>query len=210
MKTQNTLILKHMLLLDLKVLIVVCWVVLVIVFVCLCLPHRGRLCVHWSRTMQPGNRGWPSSWSRWWPSWAWRAEDRTSQGALGRDPIRNRAVPERRPVPIFFHHVTSSLRLSKMTSSLTFFSASSYPRNILFYSSTLLHRLVYLNISEGWFGAEVGVSHSAMRGFLSFTTGRASRGDCLKAGHIGILQSPCWKKKGERTFLCCLQEFTAR
>lgn len=47
---------------------------------------------------------------------------------------------------------------------LDLFSASSSPRNILFSSSTLLHRLVYLNISEGWFVAEVGVSHSAMRG----------------------------------------------
>lgn len=91
---------------------------------------------------------------------------------------------------------------------LDLFSASSSPRNILFSSSTLLHRLVYLNISEGWFVAEVGVSHSAMRGSLSLTTGRASRGDCLKAGHIGILQSPCWKKRGGKTFLCCLQEFT--
>lgn len=71
-----------------------------LLMMCLCVCVRlGRLCVHWSRTTQPGNRGWPSSWSRWWPSWVWRAEDRTSQGALGRDPIRNRAVPERRPVP---------------------------------------------------------------------------------------------------------------
>lgn len=62
----------------------------------------GRLCAHWSRTMQPGNRGWPPSWSRWWPLCVLRAEDRISQGALGRDPIRNRAVPEWRPVPNFF------------------------------------------------------------------------------------------------------------
>lgn len=66
--------------------------------------------------------------------------------------------------PCSFHHVTSSLRLSKMTSSLAFFPASSYSRNIFCSSSTLLHRLVYLNISEGWCGAEVGVSQSAMWG----------------------------------------------
>ncbi len=84
---------------DLKVMIAVFFVKYLLMCLCVCLPHcpPGRLCVHWSRTMQPENRGWPSSWSRWWPSWVWRAEDRTSQGALGRDPIRNRAVPERTP-----------------------------------------------------------------------------------------------------------------
>lgn len=121
-----------------------------------------RLYAHWSRMMQQGNRGWPSNLSRWWPSWVWRAEDRTSQGALGRHPIRNRAVPERRPVPIFFHHVTSSLHLWKMTSSLSFSLVPPTQEIFLFYSSTLLHRLVYLNLSEGWFGAEGAVSHGAM------------------------------------------------
>ena len=75
------------------------------------------------------------------------------------------------------------------------------PREVFFSfsSSTLLHRLVYQKISEGWFGAEVGVSHSAMRGIPQLRHGeRASRGDCLKAGHIGILQSPCWKERGEK------------
>lgn len=43
----------------------------------------GRLCLRWSRMMVPGNRDWPISWSRWSPSWAWRAEDRISQSALG-------------------------------------------------------------------------------------------------------------------------------
>lgn len=47
------------------------------------------------------------------------------------------------PVPMFFHHVTSSLRLSEMTSSLAFFLLP-MPKNILSFSSTLLHKLVYL------------------------------------------------------------------
>lgn len=186
----------------------------------LCLPHGCRLCARWSRTTQPGNRGWPSSWSRWWPSWAWRAEDCTSQGALGRDPIRNRAVPERRPVPALFfppHHVTSSLRLSEMTSSSTylpsfffFFCFLQAEKIFLFNSSTLLHRLV---LSEYTWrvvrGLRFGISHSAMQGL--------HHGESFKGG---LLESwPYWhssvplagrkkKIKGEKTFLCCLQEFT--
>lgn len=172
--------------------------------VCLFHGHAGRLCAHWSRTMQPGNRGWPLSWSRWWPSWVWRAENRTSQGALGRDPVRNRAVPERRPVPIFFHHVTSSLSLSEMNSSSNFFSASCFCFLLLlffFFPFTLLHRLVYLKLCEGWPGAEVGVSHSAMWGIPQLHHREASRGDCLKAGHIGNVSiPPCWKERGEKHF----------
>lgn len=173
----------------------------VAVLSCVPLPRWGRSCVRWSRMMEPGNRGWPSSWSRWWPWWLWRAEDRTSQGALGRDPIRNRAVPERRPVPMFFHHVTSSLRLSEMTSSLAFFLLPLTQKIFWVFSSTLLHKLVYLEKkSEGWFRTEAVVLHSATLGFLVFTTGSASRGECLKGGHIGILRSPCRKKRGGKAF----------
>lgn len=175
----------------------------------------GRLCARWSRMMQPGNRGWPLSWSRWWPSWVWRAENHTSQGALGRDPVRNRAVPEWRPVPIFFffHHVTSFLRLSEMNSSSNFFFCFLFPEKYCFFSpslpSTLLHRLVYLNLCEGWPGAEFGVSHSAMWGIPQLRHREAWRGDCLKAGHIGNVSiPPAGRKEGKKTFLCCLQEFT--
>lgn len=181
--------------------------------VCLCFLHcpAARSCVHWSRTTQPGNKGWPSSWSRWWPSWVWRAEDHTSQGALGKDPIRNRAVPERRPVPIFFIMRLPPSAFQRWWLLPWPFSASSSPKNIfLFSSSTLLHRLVYLKILEGWFGAEVGVSHSAMRGIPQLHHREASRGDCLKAGHIGILQSPCWKKRGKNIFMLPLRIYTDR
>lgn len=182
---------------------------------CVCLLHCCRLCARWSRTTQPGNRGWPSSWSKWWPSWVWRAEDCTSQGALGRDPIRNRAVPEWRPVPptLFLlpppHHVTSSFRLSEMASSSTFsFSCFLQPEKIfLFNSSTLLHRLV---LSEHTWRVVLGLKLASptvqCRGSLAFTM-------------EGWFESwPYWhsaapfaerNEKGEKkTFFCCLQEFT--
>lgn len=171
----------------------------------MCLPHCpvGRLCVRWSRMMQPGNRGWLSSWSRWWPSWVWRAEDRTSQGALGRDPIRNRAVPERRPVPIF-----SSCDFLpppfKDDFFLNLFSASSSPRNILISSSTLLHRLVYLNTSEGWSGAEVGISHSAMRGTPQLHHRESAKGGFLESWPYWQTSVPLLEEIRGKTFLCCL------
>lgn len=73
------------------------------------------------------------------------------------------------------------------------------PKNILSSSSTLLHKLV----SEGWIGTEVDVLHSAMwgGGFLIFATGSSWRGECLKGGHIGKLQSPCRKKRGGKHFM---------
>lgn len=93
---------------------------------------------------------------------------------------------------------------------LDLFSASSSPRDHLFSSSTLLHRLIYLKISEGWSVAEFGVSHSAMRGSLSFTTEKASRGDCLKAGHIGILSPPAGRREGKNIFMLPSRIYTDR
>lgn len=121
------------------------------------------MCVDWSRTMQPGNRTWPASWSRWCPPWVRRAENRTSQGALGRYPIRNRAVPERRPVPIFFIIWLPPSAFQRWLLPQPFFLLP-LPRDIIFSSSTLLHRLVYLNTCEGWSVAEAGVSHCAKWG----------------------------------------------
>ncbi len=190
-------------------MIAVFFVKYLLMCLCVCLPHcpPGRLCVHWSRTMQPENRGWPSSWSRWWPSWVWRAEDRTSQGALGRDPIRNRAVPERRPVPIFFIMWLLPPPF-KVDFFLDLFSASSSPRDILFSSSTLLHRLVYLNISEGLFGAEADVSHSAMREIAQLHHRESLKGGLLESWPYWQTSVPLLEEKRGKTFLCCLQEFT--
>lgn len=178
------------------------------------LPRWGRSCVHWSRMMVPGNRGWPSSWSRWWPWWLWRAEDRTSQGALGRDPIRNRAVPERRPVPMLFHHVTSSLRLSEMTSSLAFFLL---PLTQIYFEF-FIHTAAETSLSEkkkkknlkGGSGLRLLSSTVQHGGFLIFTTGSASRGECLKGGHIGILRSPCRTERGEKHFMLPSRIYTHR
>lgn len=184
---------------------------------CVCLPDCCRLCARWSRTTQPGNRGWPSSWSKWWPSWVWRAEDCTSQGALGRDPIRNRAVPEWRPVPLpsssfllpppFFRLLRLLLimwlpRLSEMASSSTFsLSCFLQPEKIfLFNSSTLLHRLV---LPEHTWRVVPGLK-------LASPTVQCTEG---WFGKLAILAFGCslrWKEwKREKTnFLCCLQEFT--
>lgn len=170
----------------------------------LCLPHGCRLCARWSRTTQPGNRGWPSSWSRWWPSWAWRAEDCTSQGALGRDPIRNRAVPERRPVPALFFpsHITwlppsAFQRWLLPRPSFFVFCFLQAEKIFLFNSSTLLHRLV---LSEYTWrvvqGLRFGISHSAMQGIPQLHHGgELQGGTAWKLAILAFLGPPCWKKK---------------
>lgn len=164
------------------------------------------MCVHWSRTMQPGNRGWPSSWSRWWPWWVWRAEDHTSQGALGRDPIRNRAVPERRLVPIFFSSCDFLPLPFKDNFFLGLFLLPLAQEIFWFPHPPLLHWLVYLK--EGWFGAEV-VSPTVQCGW---DPSALAQGELqgLNAWMLAILAySPLLEeKRGGKQVLCCLQEFT--
>lgn len=121
-------------------------------------------------------------------------------GRTGKKPRQKPSRAWAKTCPHPFHHVTSSRRLSKMTSSLTFFLLPLPQEIILFSSSTLLHRLVYLNISEGWFRAEVGISHSAMWGIPQLHHRESFKGWFLEAGHIGMRQSPCWKKRGEKHF----------
>lgn len=130
---------------------------------CMCLPRRGRSCARWSRMMEPGNRGWPSSWSRWWPWWLWRAEDHTSQGALGRDPITNRAVPERRPVPIFFPSCDFLPPPFRDDFFLGLFSASSCPEIFWVFHPHCCINLFIWEKSERWFWTEA-VLHSATWG----------------------------------------------
>lgn len=180
------------------------------VFACLCLPHcpAGRLCVHWSRMIQPGNRGWPSSWSRWWPSWVWRAEDHTSQGALGRNPIRNRAVPEWRPVPIFIMWLPPSAFQRWLLPWP--FLASSSPRNILFSSSSLLHRLVYLNISEGWFRAEVGIPQCNVGDPSASPQGGLIGVTAWKLAILAYVSPPAGRREGENIFMLPSRIYTAR
>lgn len=78
----------------------------------------------------------------------------------------------------------------------------------LFSSSTLLHRLVYQKISEGWFGAEVGVSHSAMRGIPQLHHRESVKGWLLESWPYWHTSVPLLEEKRGKTFLCCLQEFT--
>lgn len=175
---------------------------------CVRLPRWGRSCARWSRMMEPGNRGWPSSWSRWWPWWLWRAEDRTSQGALGRDPIRNRAVPERRPVPMFFPSCDFHPPPFRDDFFLGLFSASSCPKICWVFPSTLLHKLVYLKkiwrVVLDWGRSppqcNVGDSSSLPQGAL--------RG--VNASKVAILAyfGPPAGRRERKSILCCLQEFT--
>lgn len=80
-----------------------------------------------------------------------------------------------------------------------------------FFPFTLLHRLVYLNLCEGWPGAEVGVSHSAMWGIPQLHHREASRGDCLKAGHIGNVSiPPVGRKEGKNIFMLPSRIYTDR
>lgn len=75
------------------------------------------------------------------------------------------------------------------------------PKSILSFSSTLLHKLVYLKKNlKGGSGLRSLSSTVQRGGFLIFATGSASRGECLKGGHIGILRSPCRKKRGGKAF----------
>lgn len=117
--------------------------------------------------------------------------------------------------PSFFHHVTSSLRLSEMTSSLTFFSASSSPspseKYFLISSSTLLHRLVYLNICEGWSGAEVGVSHSAMWGIPQLHHRGSFKGWLLESWPYWHTSVPLLEeKRGKNIFMLPSRIYTDR
>lgn len=117
------------------------------------------------------------------------------------------------PPPNFFHHVTSSLRLSKMTSSLTFFSASSShpPREIfLFSSSTLLHRLVYLIYPKGGAGLRAASPTVQCGGTLQLHHGERFKGRLLESWPYWHTSVPLLdEERGEKkTFLCCLQEFT--
>lgn len=150
-----------------------------------------RSCARWSRTMQPENRGWPSSWSRWWPSWAWRAEDRISQDALGRDPIRNRAVPEQRPVPIFFIMWLPPLSFLE-TSSFTLFLLPLW-RDL----SPLIHSAAKTRLPEyGRGGLQLRLVPPTVQSgaSLSCTTGS----DCLRSWPYWHSSFPSWKR--EETF----------
>lgn len=90
-----------------------------------------------------------------------------------------------------------------------FSASSSRPREIfLLSSSTLLHRLVYLKISERWSGAEVGVSHSAMRGIPQLHHSESFKGRLLESWPYWHTSVPLLEDKRGKTFLCCLQEFT--
>lgn len=91
---------------------------------------------------------------------------------------------------------------------LDLFSASSSPRNILFSTSSLLHRLVYLNISEGWFRAEVGFTRSAMWGIPQLHHRESFKGWLLESWPYWHTSVPLLEEKRGKTFLCCLQEFT--
>lgn len=93
---------------------------------------------------------------------------------------------------------------------LDLFSASSSPRNILFSSSTLLHRLVYLNIwrvvqSWGWrlpqcnAGDPSASPQGELQGVIAW-----------KLAILAYFSPPVGRKDGKKTFLCCLQEFTLK
>lgn len=183
--------------------------------VCVYLCPAGRLCVHWSRTMQPGNKGWPSSWNRWWPSWVWRAEDRTSQGALGKDPIRNRAVPERRPVPIFFIMWLPPSAFQRWWLLPWPYSASSSLRNMLFSSSSLLHRLVYLKITGGWFWGwgrrfpQCNAGHSSASPQRKIQGG-GGWGIAWKLAILAYFSPPAGRKEGGDIFMLPLRIYADR
>lgn len=110
-------------------------------------------------------------------------------------PIRNRAVPERRPVPI-------SPRPSWLPPSAFQrwllpwpFFCFLLPKNIFSSSSTLLHKLVSGEKRKTWrvvldWGQRPHLYHR-----------ERLRGECLKGGHIGKLQSPCRKKRGKHFML---------
>lgn len=161
--------------------------------------------------MEPGNRGWPSSWSRWWPWWLWRAEDHTSQGALGRDPIRNRAVPERRPVPISPRPSwLPPAAFQRWLLPWPFFCFL-LPKNIFSSSSTLLHKLVSEKTNlKGGSGLRSASSTVQCGGVPHLYHRERLRGECLKGGHIGKLQSPCRKKRGGKNFMLPSRIYTDR
>lgn len=94
---------------------------------------------------------------------------------------------------------------------LTFFLLPVFVVVVFFFPFTLLHRLVYLKLCEGWPGAEVGVSHSAMWGIPQLHHREASRGDCLKAGHIGNVSiPPVGRKEGKNIFMLPSRIYTDR
>ena len=94
---------------------------------------------------------------------------------------------------------------------LDLFSASSSPRNILFSSSTLLHRLVDLNISKGWCGAEVGVSCCAMQGTPQLHHRESSKGWLLEGWPYWRTSVPLLEeKRGKNIFMLPSRIYTDR
>lgn len=83
------------------------------------------------------------------------------------------------------------------------------PKSILSFSSTLLHKLVYLKKKyEGWFWTEVVVLHSATWGIPHLCHRERFEGWMLERWPYWHTSVPLQEEERGKSILCCLQEFT--
>lgn len=81
----------------------------------------------------------------------------------------------------------------------------------LFSSSTLLHRLVYLNLSEGWFGAEVWRLPQCNAGDPSASPqGELQGAIAWKLAILAYFSPPAGRKRGKNIFMLPSRIYTDR